>query len=123
MEKSLASSERMDFGGGGRVGKIKYIFRYLILITSDSHQCYSITLRRLVSGAREMNWGGGGVRRKNTDTAQYLVCPPYAAKTARQRRIMLQISVLMTCNGILTHLACKARSRSRMLLTSWRSLT
>ena len=48
------------------------------------------------------------------------MCPPF---TARQRHLMLQISFLMTCTGILTHLACKARSRSRMLLTSWRSLT
>ena len=55
--------------------------------------------------------------------AQYLVCPPFAAKTARQRRLMLQFSFLMTCNGILTHLPCKARSRSRMLLTLWHSLT
>ena len=96
---------------------------YLILITNDSHQCYSMILRLLVSIVREINYG---VRRKNSDTAQYLVYPPFAAKTARQRRLMLQmlqISFLMTCNGILTHSACKARSRSRMLLISWRSLT
>ena len=94
--------------------KINYIFRYLILITNDSHQCYPIILRRLVSGVLEMNQG---VMRKNLDSAQYLVCPPFAAKTARQRRLILQISFLMICNGILTHSASKARSRSRMLLT------
>ena len=58
MEKSLASSEWIDFWGKGRpVGnhKIKYIFRYLILITTDSHQCYNIILPTLVSGVREMN--------------------------------------------------------------------
>ena len=33
-----------------------------------------------------------GVRRKNLETAQYPVCPPFEAKTARQRRLMLQIS-------------------------------
>ena len=96
---------------------------YLILITNDSHQCYSMILRLLVSIVREINYG---VRRKNSDTAQYLVYPPFAAETARQRRLMLQmlqISFLMTCNGILTHSACKALSRSRMLLISWRSLT
>ena len=64
-----------------------------------------------------------GIRRKNSDTAHYLVCPPFAAKTVRQRRLMLQTSFLMTCNGLLTHSACKARSRTRMLLISWRSLT
>ena len=62
-----------------------------------------------------------GVRHKKSDTAQYLACPPFAAKTPRQRCLMLQISLLMTCNGIRS--ACKARSRSWMLLTSWRSLT
>ena len=51
------------------------------------------------------------------------MCPPFAAKTARQRHFMLQISFLMTSNGILTHSACTSRSRSRMLLTSWCSLT
>ena len=68
-------------------------------------------------------WNELGARRKSSGTAHYLVCPLFAAKTARQRRLMLQISFLMTCNGILTHSACKARSRSQMLLTSWRSLT
>ena len=52
---------------------------------------------------------------------QYLVCPPFAAKTARQRHLVLQISFLMTCNGILTHSARKARSKSHTLLTSWLS--
>ena len=32
--------------------------------------------------------------------------------------VMLQISFLITYNGILTHSTCKARSRSRMLLIS-----
>ena len=68
-------------------------------------------------------WNELGVRRKNSDTAQYLACPSYTAKTARQRRLRLQKSFLMTCNGILTHSACKAHSKSRILLTSWRSLT
>ena len=45
----LASSERIGLVGNHN---IKYIFRYLILITNDSHQCYSIILRRLVSGVR-----------------------------------------------------------------------
>ena len=78
-------------------------------------------MQRLVSGVRKMNWWV--VRRKNSDTAQYLVCPSFPAKTVRQGRLMLQISFLMTCNGILTHSASKALSRARMLLTSWRSLT
>ena len=39
--------------------------------------------------------------RKISDTAQYLVCPPFAAKTAGQRRLMLQISFLITCKGSL----------------------
>ena len=78
-------------------------------------------MRCLVSSVREMN---KGVRRKNSETPKYmyLLCPPFAAKTARQRRLMLQISFLMSCNGILTHSACNARSRSPML-TSWCSLT
>ena len=79
------------------------------------HNFAAFSLRR--------TWNELGVRRRNSDTAQYLVCPLFAAKNARQRRLMLQISFLMTCNGILTYSACKARSRSRMLLTSWRSLT
>ena len=94
--------------------KIKYIFRYLILITNDSHQCYSTILHCLVSGICEMNQG---VRRKSSDAAQSLVCPPFTTKTARQRCLMLQISFLMTCNGIVTHSACKAHSKSRILLT------
>ena len=60
---------------------------------------------------------------KISDTAEYLVCPPFTVNTARQRRLMLQISFLMTCSGITTLSACKARSRSRMLSTSWRSLS
>ena len=56
-QASLASTERIDFWGKGYVGnhKIKRIFRYLILIANDLHQCYSIILRRLVYGVREMN--------------------------------------------------------------------
>ena len=41
MEKSLASTERIDFWGKGYVGNHK-IFRYLILIAYDLHQFYSI---------------------------------------------------------------------------------
>ena len=63
MENSLAISEWIEFRGNH---KIKYILRYLILITNDSHQCYSIILRRFVFGVREMN---KGVRHKNSDTA------------------------------------------------------
>ena len=69
-----------------------------------------------------MKWTRGSGVKIGTQH-HYLVCPPFAAKTARQRRLVLQISFLMTCNGILTHSACKTRSRSWMLLTSWRSLT
>ena len=29
-----------------------------------------------------------GVKRKNSDTDQYLVCPTFADKTAKQRRLM-----------------------------------
>ena len=107
--------------GKGYVGnhRIKYIFRYLNLITNDSHQCYSIILWHLVPSVHEMSLG---VRCKNLDTAQYPVCPPLAANTVR-RRLILQIIFLMTCNGVLTHSACKAYSRSWMLLTSWRSFT
>ena len=76
-----------------------------------------------VAFSLQHTWNELGFRCKNSDTAQYLVCPPLAAKTARQRRLMLQISFLMTCNWILTHSACKVCSRSRTLLTSWRSLT
>ena len=71
-----------------------YIFRYLIRITNDLHQCYSIIWRRLVSGVRKMKWGSG-------------VKMWSRLNTARQRCFILQISFLMSCNGILTHTACK----------------
>ena len=55
MEKSLASSERINLWEKVGNHKIKHIYRYLILITNDLHQSYSIISRRLVSGVREMN--------------------------------------------------------------------
>ena len=88
MEKNLASSEWIDFWVG-RKSENQIYLQIFNSIHNDSHQCYSIILLRLAPGVREMNQG---VRRKNSDTSQYLVCPPYAAKTARQRRPMLQIS-------------------------------
>ena len=68
-------------------------------------------------------WNELGVGHKNSDMAQYPVCLPFASKTTRQWCLMLQISFLMTCNGVLTISAGTARSRSRMVLTSWCSLT
>ena len=49
-EKKFSKFRTDSFLGKGKVRnhKIKYNFRYLILITNDPHQCYSIISWRLV---------------------------------------------------------------------------
>ena len=53
---------------------------------------------------------------------QYRVCPPLTASTVAHINLILLISVLTTCMGIRRHFSCNARSRSRTLMTSLRSL-
>ena len=59
----------------------------------------------------------------SSHTNQYCVCPPFDAMTARHRRLMLEACLLTSVIGMLFHSLCDARSRSRTLLTLWRSLT
>ena len=62
-----------------------------------------------------------GVKIKIHKKCQYLVCPLLAWMTAKQRRLILFMSRLMTRKGVCAHSSCKARSRSLTLLTSFRS--
>jgi len=64
-----------------------------------------------------------GTRHQKSQEHQYLVCPPPAATTATQRRLMLQISLRITHRGILAHSCWSACARSRTFSTSWLSLT
>ena len=74
-EISLASSERIDFWR-----KVGWKYSYHPWLASMLFHDFAVfSLRRMW---KERGGGGlWGVRRKNSDTAQYLVCPQYCQTT------------------------------------------